>query len=157
MAPSAQPFLSFLWALYGFVHPTAYTDWKAPHETSHEYEAMSSPSCNSAACPAMDISFIWFIYPAYIPYNINHRNHIETMSKPKSPICIYVCVYIYIYILYIYISTANFRMPPGGLRVRDIISYPFTNKQNWLHGTEKLSRSWVSVAYWRPECLAFEC
>jgi hypothetical protein len=79
------------------------------------------------------------------------------MSKPKSPICIYVCVYIYIYIIYIYISTANFRMPPGGLRVRDIISYPFTNKQNWLHGTEKLSRSWVSVAYWRPECLAFEC
>ena len=97
MAPSAQPFLSFLWALYGFVHPTAYTDWKAPHETSHEYEVMSSPSCNSAACPAMDISFIWFIYPAYIPYNINHRNHIETMSKPKSPICIYVCVYIYTY------------------------------------------------------------
>ena len=93
MAPSAQPFLSFLWALYGFVHPTAYTDWKAPHETSHEYEAMSSPSCNSAACPAMDISFIWFIYPAYIPYNINHRNHVQTKISHM-----YICIYIYIHI-----------------------------------------------------------
>ena len=140
MAPSAQPFLSFLWALYGFVHPTAYTDWKAPHETSHEYEAMSSPSCNSAACPAMDISFIWFIYPAYIPYNINHRNHIETMSKPKSPICIYVCVYIYILYIYIHIHrkfpNAPRRLASSGYHIIPI--YKQTELVAWHRKTKSL-------------------